>query len=44
MIAMYTRAKKLPKYEKINRGKKEPRDGMLLKKELETIAMKEKRR
>jgi hypothetical protein len=44
IIAAFTRAKKLPKYEKLNRGKKVAKDSMDLKRELEVAATKEKRK
>jgi len=44
MIAAFTRAKKLPKFEKLSRGKRGPKDGLLLKKQLQATAMKETRK
>jgi len=44
MIAAFTRAKKLPKFESLRRDKRKPKDGMLLKKELERITVKETRK
>jgi len=44
MIAAFTRAKKLPKFEKLSRGKKKVKDGLELKRALEATAMKETRK
>jgi len=44
VTAAFSRAKKLPKYESLSRGKKKPKDGLLLKKQLEAIAIKETRK
>lgn len=44
MIAVFTRAKKLPKFEKLSRGKKTMRNGLDLKKQLQATAMKEGKR
>ena len=44
MIAAFTRAKKLPKFEKLSRGKRVMKDGLLLKRQLQATAMKEKRK
>ena len=44
MIAAFTRAKKLPKFESLRRDKRKPKDGMLLKKELERMVVKEIRK
>ncbi len=43
MIAAFTRAKKLPKFEKLNRGSKVKKDGLNLKRELEGLAAKERK-
>jgi len=43
MIAAFSRAKKLPKFEKLSRGKRVMKDGLLLKKQLQATALKEKR-
>ncbi|MBW2645088.1 MAG: hypothetical protein JRE23_02715 [Deltaproteobacteria bacterium] len=37
MIAAFSRAKKLPRFEKLSRGKKKPKNGLLLKRQLEAI-------
>jgi len=42
MIAAFTRAKKLPKFESLRRDKRKPKNGMLLKKELEAMMTKRK--
>ena len=44
MIAAFTRSKKLPKFESLNRGKRVMKDGLLLKKQLQATALKEKRK
>ena len=44
MIAAFTRTKKLPKFESLRRDKRKPKDGMLLKKELERMVVKEIRK
>jgi hypothetical protein len=44
MIAMYTRAKKLPQYETLTRGAKKYRDGKELKAALQAQADRERRR
>ena len=44
MIAAFSRAKKLPKFESLNRGKRVMKDGLLLKKQLQATALKEKRK
>jgi len=44
MIAAFSRAKKLPKFEKLSRGKRVMKDGLLLKKQLQATALKEKRK
>ena len=43
MIAAFTRAKKLPKFESLSRGKKPARNSLDLKKAMEVTAGKEKR-
>ena len=43
MIAAFTRAKKLPKFERLGRGKRVMKDGLLLKKQLQATAVKETR-
>ena len=44
MIAAFSRAKKLPKFEKLSRGKRVMKDGLLLKRQLQATAMKETRK
>ena len=44
MIAAFSRSKKLPKFESLSRGKRTMKDGLLLKKQLQATAMKEKRK
>ena len=44
MIAAFTRSKKLPKFESLNRGKRTMKDGLLLKRQLQATALKEKRK
>ena len=44
MIALFTRSKKLPKFESLGRGKRVMKDGLLLKKQLQATALKEKRK
>jgi hypothetical protein len=43
MIAAFTRTKKLPKYEKLSRGKKPVRSSLDLKRAMQATAAKEKR-
>ena len=44
MIAAFSRSKKLPKFERLSRGKRTMKDGLLLKKQLQATAMKETRK
>jgi len=44
MIAAFTRTKKLPKYEKLSRGKKVVKSSMDLKRAMMATAAKEKRK
>ena len=43
LIAAFSRVKKLPKYESLTRGEKKQKDGLLLKKQLESMSIKETR-
>jgi hypothetical protein len=43
LIAAFTRTKKLPKYEKLNRGKKPVKSSLDLKRAMQATAGKEKR-
>lgn len=43
MIAAFTRAKKLPRYEKLSRGKKPVKSSLDLKRAMEATAVREKR-
>ena len=44
LIAAFSRMKKLPKYESLRRGEKKQKDGLILKKQLESMAIKETRK
>jgi len=44
MVAAFTRSKKLPKFESLRRDKRKPKDGLLLKKQLEAMVTKEVRK
>ena len=44
MVAAFTRSKKLLKFESLRRDKRKPKDGLLLKKQLEAMVTKEVRK